>query len=151
MVAVVRENCAIPERTAQIYMRIANSGLKSATIADLGLAAAAKAIVLNLPDPWADIPADELKEWNLFYLWLVKHASFQTKGAASHVSWLQRQGWTAPTEWMGEAGERCRKAYGMRTMPARLRKSWFAYLAENTDRSLSEIESEVEGLQECAA
>lgn len=49
------------------------------------------------------------------------------------------------------ADNRCRKAWGMWPIPDQQRKSWFAFLAENLDRSLSEIESEVEGLQECAA
>lgn len=38
----LRECCAIPERTAQLYAKIAASGLKSATVADLGLTEAAR-------------------------------------------------------------------------------------------------------------
>lgn len=36
----LREHCELPERTAQAYMRLARSGIKSATVADLGLKAA---------------------------------------------------------------------------------------------------------------
>src|SRR5215831_4420357 len=41
----LRENCALAERTAQLYMKIAKSGLESATVADLGLQGAAGAII----------------------------------------------------------------------------------------------------------
>jgi hypothetical protein len=33
----LKEHCELAERTAQTYMRIARSGMKSATVADLGL------------------------------------------------------------------------------------------------------------------
>src|SRR5215831_1471661 len=40
----LRENCALADRTARLYMQIARSGVNSATVADLGLQAAAKVI-----------------------------------------------------------------------------------------------------------
>jgi hypothetical protein len=40
----LRDNCNLSTRTARRYMALSRSGLKSATVADLGLAAAAKAI-----------------------------------------------------------------------------------------------------------
>lgn len=45
--AWLREHAAISPRTAQRYMRMARSGLKSDTLADLGLAAAADAVSID--------------------------------------------------------------------------------------------------------
>jgi hypothetical protein len=50
-------------------VQIARSGLKSATVADFGLQAAAKAIVLQYPDPFDGTPKEELQEWRLYVLW----------------------------------------------------------------------------------
>lgn len=38
----LKENCGMSERTCQLYMKIAKSGLESATVADLGMQAAAQ-------------------------------------------------------------------------------------------------------------
>ncbi len=40
----LRQNCGISERSAQLYMRIVRGGMKSATVADIGLQAAAAAV-----------------------------------------------------------------------------------------------------------
>ena len=69
----MREHCALAERTAQVYMKIAKLGLESATVADLGLNAAAKTIVLQYPDPFADDAEEVLTEWDIFVLFLMRH------------------------------------------------------------------------------
>src|SRR5262249_2583282 len=43
----LREHCALAERTAQLYMKIAESGHTPETVAALGLKAAEKALVLE--------------------------------------------------------------------------------------------------------
>ena len=52
----LRENCALAELTAQLYMKVARSGLESATVADLGLKFAADALLVHFADPWDEQP-----------------------------------------------------------------------------------------------
>jgi Protein of unknown function (DUF3102) len=129
----LRGHCALAERTAQLYMRIANSGLESAMVAGLGLQAAAKAFVIQLPDPFAETPEEELQEWHLFALWHMAKTRLRNADAYHHCEWLKRTGWISPSEWMSEVGDRLRKCWGMRPMPAETKASWFAFLAEHCD------------------
>src|SRR6476469_3025680 len=71
----LRQHCALAERTAQLYMQIAKTGLKSATIADLGLKAAAKVewtIYDPYYDPFAHCDDAGKREWRLFELYLIR-------------------------------------------------------------------------------
>jgi Protein of unknown function (DUF3102) len=145
----LREHCALAERTAQLYMRIAASGLKTATVADLGLQAAAKALTIYLPDPFGETPEEELQEWRLFALFLMEGGGWRNRNAYHHCEWLKRNGWTSPNEWMGEEGDRFRKRVGYRRpMPMKTKAAWFAFLAERCDWQKEAIESAVVRLTE---
>jgi len=145
----LREDCALAERTAQLYMRIAKSGLESETVADLGIQAAAKAMVLYLPDPFADTPPPEMAEWLAFSIWL-SGEGWHPEGSAHHAEWLKRKGWSTPSEWMGEAGDRLRAVWGMNAMPAKTKRAWFGFWAENCARSPDELETELQKMVENA-
>jgi hypothetical protein len=68
----LRENCALAERTAQLYMKIARSGLKSATIADMGLKFASDAMLVHWADPWDEQPEEALREWLLYMVFVAR-------------------------------------------------------------------------------
>jgi hypothetical protein len=138
----LRENCALAERTAQLYMRIAKLGLDSATVADLGLNATAKTITLQYPDPFADDPEDVLEEWRLFALHLMK-LGFWSGHATQMCEWYRRNGWNSPSEWHGADGDRYRKSWGMRPMPEKTKAQWAAFLAENQGRPKKDIDDKV--------
>ena len=139
----LRDNCALAERTAQLYIRVAKSGVKPATLADLGLKVAAKAIVLNYPDMFSDLPDDELIEWRLYLLWQTENMNRYVEDSEHHCEWLKRNGWASPTEWMGEVGDRVRKSWGMKPAPLNLKSSWFSFLSENLSKARDDIEAEI--------
>jgi hypothetical protein len=134
----LREHCALAERTARLYMQVARSGLKSATVADLGLQAAAKAIALQYPDPFDGTPPEELLEWHLFMLWQMRQGR-RCENAGHHCEWLKRNCWASPSEWLGQVGDRLRKSWGMRPMPANLNANWFSFLAESCNRQVPAV------------
>jgi hypothetical protein len=138
----LREHCALADRTARLYMQIARSGLKSATVADFGLQAAAKAIVLQYPDPFDGTPQEELLEWHLFMLWQMQHGRY-SEDAGHHCEWLKRNRWTSPSEWFGEIGDRLRKAWGMHSLAAETKTDWFSFLAKNCNLPRDDIEAEM--------
>ena len=138
----LREHCALPERTAQVYMKIAGLGLKSATVAVLGLNAAAKTIMLQYPDPFADDPEDTLNEWRLWALFLMRHG-VRNEYATHRCEWLRRNGWGAPSEWYSDDGGRYRKRFGMRTMPEEVKSEWASFLAANRNMSNDALDAEV--------
>jgi hypothetical protein len=102
----LREHCALAERTAQLYMKIARSGANSATIADLGLKAAAQAIEMKyadvFPDPFSEGTEEEQRIWWLFCLYLVEHAVIHPHHVTDHVYWIARKDFSTPTEWLTE-------------------------------------------------
>jgi Protein of unknown function (DUF3102) len=148
----LREHCALAERTAQLYMKIASSGLKSATVADLGLNAAAKALLIHLPDPFAETPEEELQEWRLFHLFLMEKVGWRNASAYHQCEWLKRNGWTSPNEWMGEEGDRWRKRIGYRRpMPTETKAAWFSFLAERCTWQREDIDAAVIRLTEAEA
>lgn len=138
----LRDNCALSERTAQLYMRVARSGATSAIVADLGLQAAAKAIILRMPDPFAESPETELVEWSLFTLFLMKRCGWHGDNATHHCEWLKRTGWDSPSQWFGEEGDRYRTFQKMPILRVKTKKSWHTFLTANIDRSHDDINAE---------
>ena len=123
-------------------MKIAGLGLKSATVAVLGLNAAAKAIVLQYPDPYAGDSEEILSEWNLYAMYLMR-SGLRNEHAGHSCEWLRRNGWNSPSEWFSDDGDRYRKMFGMRTMPEEVKTEWAAFYAENRSRSIEHIGKEV--------
>jgi len=141
----LRENCALADRTARLYMQIARSGVNSATVADLGLQAAAKVITLTYPDPFSGKPAEELLEWCLYAVFVMR-LGVRNEDATHRCEWLARNGWDSPTQWYSEEGDRLRKAWRMPPIPAEAKAEWFAFLAENCGRSKEDVDAEAERL-----
>ena len=54
----LRDNCGLSDRSSQRYMQVARSGMKSATVADLGIRAAAEAIATTREPP-SSAPSDD--------------------------------------------------------------------------------------------
>jgi Protein of unknown function (DUF3102) len=107
----LRENCALAERTAQLYMKIARSGLKSATVAVLGLQNAAGAITFYI-DYWSDLAETEMTEWLIFTLFQAHKSGRHIDAAIHYNEWLRRGGVKTPSEWLfGEKGNRYRRTW----------------------------------------
>lgn len=133
----LKEHCRLPERTSQFYMKIAKLGLKPATVADLGLKAAAKAIVFHY-DPFEGQTEAEVREWRLYLLYLI-HRGAAGEGADHHISWLLRQRYRSPDEWLDDSGQRTR--WGLRQVPASFKRGWKRFAKQRSDMSLADIEA----------
>ena len=134
----LRDHCELPERTAQLYMKIARLDLEPATVADLGIRMLSKAIVVRFPDydPFASCDDEEKREWLLY----VRH------GASWHyVEWLLRRPFNSVAEWHGDEGAAYRKRFHMREPPNAFKQDWLKFLAEQSDVTLAELEAEYAG------
>ena len=124
-------------------MKIARSGLRSATVADLGLQGAAESLVFHI-DYWSDLAEPELLEWRLFVLWLASLGQ-HVVGARMHTEWLRRGSIKTPSEWMfGEVGQRYRRNSSRLRPSPRISQLVAGLLAANRDRGLADIEAEID-------
>jgi hypothetical protein len=119
----LKANARMSERTAQLYMKVAQSGVKSAMVAVLGLRAAAEAVVLHY-DPFADCDAVGRREWLLYMLFGVPEDS---------VCWLLRHGFKTVGEWYGAAGAGFRQRIGLKPIADDAEIAWTVFLIEHQD------------------
>jgi hypothetical protein len=191
----LRDNCAISERTAQLYMRLAKNrtaieGQIRNGVADLSLNEAAALLMLssdvrkvldfardceNLPadevierciangfavistpgyDPFFGRSEAEKLEWYLFQMFLSYDGAGglspyrgEPAGVSRHVEWLLQRPFQNVAEWLGEEGDKWRRALGMRAMPDQLKTDWLAFLIQHRDWTLPEAVKKFESLQ----
>jgi hypothetical protein len=92
----LKANCGFAERTAQLYMRIAEKGLPTDVIAALGLKAVAPStLFLGTIDYWSDVPEEAQRLWSLYVLFGCH---------PDQVTWLRRHEYLTPDEWLGPEG-----------------------------------------------
>ena len=139
----LRDHCEIPERTAQLYMKIARLDLEPATVADLGIRMLSKAVVIRTPDydPFAGCDDETKREWLLY----VRHGA-----PWPYVEWVLGRPFTSVAEWHGDEGAAFRKLYRMREQPKTFKQNWLKFLAEQSNVTLAELEAEFSG-QEASA
>jgi hypothetical protein len=137
----LKEHCGLPERTAQLYMHIAKLGLESATVADLGLKAAAKAIVLQYPypDPFEEGSEDERREWMVFALLVMTRVHMLPDSVQLHCDWLKRKGFS-PSGWMGDEGDGCR----MKPVSEELKAAFRVMLDKHATTPLADLTTEMQ-------
>jgi hypothetical protein len=125
----LREHCALSERTAQLYMKLAKSGHESATIADLGLNAAAKALHLTYSDffhdPFTGGSEEERREWWMFCLYLTERLGWHPEGVTDHVDWIARKEFKTPAEWLTD-GPKWMARCGIRMAEGLAKPAWFS-------------------------
>ncbi len=134
----LRDHCELPERTAQLYMKIAKLGLESATVADLSIKMLATMKVFHFPDydPFAGCDDEAKREWMLY----VRHGV-----PWGHVEWLLGRPFTSVAEWHGDEGAAFRKLWRMRELSKTFTQNWLKFLAEQSDVTLAELEAEFTG------
>jgi hypothetical protein len=146
----LREHCALAERTAQLYMKIANSGLESATVADSGLNAAARVLAcLPYPfnDPFNDGTEDQNREWLIFLLFLNRRCRWRVGVAADHCWWLRRRPFETPSEWLGPVGKKYHRLWGFRFSDD-FEGHWLAFLEQHRGRTPQDIDTEIRAIAE---
>ncbi len=134
----LKQHCELPERTAQLYMKIARLGLEPATVADLGIQMLSKTVVIRIPDydPFAGCDDEAKREWLLY----VRHGA-----PWAYVEWLLGRPFTSVAEWHGDEGAAFRKLYRMREQPKTFKQNWLKFLAEQSNVTLAELEAEFTG------
>lgn len=128
----LKEHCGgISERTAQLYMQIAGLGLEPEMIADMGLKAAAKAIVIRTPDynPFFHCTPEDQRQWHLYVAYGVPWGA---------VEWLLNKQFVNPDEWVGPEGARWRRAWGLRQIDDLSKQSWAAFQQRHAATALDE-------------
>jgi hypothetical protein len=105
----VEDNCPFAYRTAGLYMAIARSGLKSETIANLGLRVAAQAVGEHL-DPVAREQRRIVTEFNAFKRrhpnTPAKHHSSPTRPSQQVFADIERNAiWREETKQVGQVGD----------------------------------------------
>jgi Protein of unknown function (DUF3102) len=135
----LRTHCALAERTAQLYMLIARKGVDSATVADLGLNAAAKAIVLTYDfyQPLVDGDEGERREWSLYALFLRTEKGTPVWHVGDHLDWIGRHHFKSPY----------RRQWAL-TPIDRGEAEWRAYRHRHSNLSLVDIDKELGRLSE---
>jgi hypothetical protein len=144
----LKTHCHLAERTAQLYMKLAERDLPPAIIAHLGMTKAAQG-----PPPGWEFPArfrsgapnalrasDYLagyseavqREWLLFAQFI---------RSRDHVEWLMRQGWASPDAWLADAAYRRR--YKMREPSEAFVWNWAAYKQQHVAKPRAAIEAEL--------
>lgn len=97
----LKENCRIPERTAQLYMKLADLGVPPEIIAVIGMERAATEVIVmgNAPDELAKYDEPMQQQWLLFALF--------TRDC-EHTDWVMRKGYASPDEWLADTKTRQR-------------------------------------------
>ena len=143
----LKEHCDLPERTAQLYMKIARTGLESATVADIGLRAAAKVewtIYDPNYDPFALCDDTDKRDWHIFTLWLSGDGNANAvRDTMQHTEWILRKEFRNPVEWLGAEGDEYRLQNGMRKMPEKTRKNWRDFHSAHEHRTIDDLVSEL--------
>ena len=146
----LREHCALAERTAQLYMKIAKSGNSAETVAALGLQAAASEMEIIF-DPGYKIfyhcTEQGKQEWYLFILFLAQQCGWYPDGAAQHVEWLSQKQFFSPCDWLTGEGPAYRKQWRMNEPSPEFVEFWRAFL--NTNQPLptvEEVDREIEAI-----
>jgi Protein of unknown function (DUF3102) len=142
----LREHCQLPERTAQLYMKIAASGLESATVADIGLNAAAQTLYTIVDpsyNPFHHCDDAGERDWRLFILFLAAEYRLYVEDAAQHCEWLLQKQFKTPDEWLGDEGASFRKSYGGREPSELLKREWAEFKDKHRSLDIAAIDSAV--------
>jgi len=130
----LKEHCHVSERSAQLYMKIVRLGFDSATVAVLGLQAAAK-VFYEIRDPnyhpFAGRSEEEVRDWKLFVAFGIPWP---------HVEWLLQRPFQSVDEWLGAEGMKCRKIWNMREPSAEFLAEWIAFWREHENWTLDEVQ-----------
>jgi hypothetical protein len=149
----LRGHCALAERTAQLYMQLARKGVKPATVADLGLQAAAKALILEYGyyRPLFEGEEAQRLDWLLFALFLHTKYGYPVSHLIDHFDWLGRHDFKSPDEWLGPEGKAFVSRWASRDQIEKHGAcfgEWHAFRDSHRELQLPDIEAELQRLAE---
>ncbi len=136
----LKDNCALAERTAQLYMKLARSGHSASTVAALGLKAAEKALALKycFHQPLHDGDDETRRTWWLFALFLAERLGFGAERAAEHIDWIGRHDFKTVHEWLVD-GPKWAAAWGGRMSD--LTSAFTEFRAKHDGEPIEDIEA----------
>lgn len=108
-------------------------------------------IALTTPgyDPFFGLTEDEVKEWEVFALFLMEICNHSRDGASAHVEWLRNKDFKTPTEWLGPDGQSWARDWHI---PAseKVKASWRRYWQSKQGLSREAIGQEIKQLFDSA-
>jgi len=146
----LREHCALAERTAQLYMKIAKSGHSPDIVAALGIKAAETALTLKycFHRPLFEGEAHQQREWRLFALFLVQVGGLHPSGVGDHIDWIGRKNFVTVEEWLTEGPRWMRQFQGANSdceeIDARRLANWHQFREQHAHLTVEEIDAAFE-------
>lgn len=137
----LKQHCRISERTAQLYMKIVRLGLKSETVADLGVKAASKVVsVIKDPhyDPFHHCDREGKRQWILFACFL-NLEGWHPDDVGRHCEWVLQRQFKSPEEWLGKEGRVFRSQWGLREPSLKFKELWDAFLSAHPDTDEADL------------
>ena len=137
-------HCGFSERTAQLYMRLAEKGLDPSIVAVLGLKGAAGAFELYDPgySPFAGCDDEQKRQWLLFACFI---------GSWSHTEWVIQKQFETPDEWLGPIGEAQRRLWGFGSVSDECRATWARYREVNHEACEEELSERLGDIESAAS
>lgn len=134
------DHCALAERTAQLYMKLARSGHSASTVAALGLKGAEQALTLEycFHQPLHDGDDDTRRTWWLFALFLAERLGFAAERAVEHIDWIGRRDFKTVDEWLVD-GPKWVATWGGKM--ADLTRAFTEYRAKHDGEPIEDLEA----------
>jgi hypothetical protein len=135
----LKEHCELPERTAQLYMKLAELDVPAELVAVFGMQAAAQTTTNmgTMDSSLGNYDEPIQREWLLFGLFV---------GSWEHAEWVMRHAWASPDEWL--ADHAWRKSHQVPELSEACLQAWAAHQQKHTDTPREQIEA---ALAEAAA
>jgi len=146
----LREHCALAERTAQLYMRIAKSGNPAEMIAAIGLEGAAAEIQTFVTpgySPFAHCDEQGEQEWQIYSLFLSQVCGWHPEGSSYHCEYLCQKQFKSPDDWLAGEGPGWRKQLQLREPDENFIKAWHAFLDENRHLTTEDAHAALAAIQ----
>ena len=107
-------------------------------------------VVISDPgyNPFAGRSEAEQRGWKSFVLFLATKCGWRVDGASNYVEWLLQRPFQNVAEWLGEEGEKCRKGWQMKPIPASTINACKAFMEQHATLSMPELEQRLEQLWE---
>ena len=140
----LESHCGFSERTAQLYMRIAEKGIDASIVAALGLKGAATAFEVYDPtyNPFAACDDEQKRQWLLFACFI---------GSWCHIEWVIQKQFASPDEWLGPVGEAQRRFWGFGAVSDECRAKWARYREVNHEACEEELSERLGDIESAAS
>jgi hypothetical protein len=118
---------------------------QSDKVTKLLLAASAQTFVAPGYDMFAGRSEDEVRDWHLFTLYLVRMHGWRPEAASGHVEWVLQRPFQNVAEWLGEEGDKFRnRPLNGGSIGTMVKPDWFSFAAQHAAMPFDEIVAELD-------